>query len=111
MPTGRIWAITRREMLIGGATLAGATMLPDSASAQSASVLRIGMAAAHIPQMTGAPDNGFEGYRFCGYTLYDALCNWALSSATQSSDVVPALAESWQVDEADKTKWVFKLRQ
>ena len=111
MPTGRIWAITRREMLIGGATLAGATMLPDSASAQSASVLRIGMTAADIPQMTGAPDNGFEGYRFCGYTLYDALCNWDLSSATQSSDVVPALAESWQVDEADKTKWTFKLRQ
>src|SRR5947209_10451710 len=111
MPTGQIWAITRREMLIGGAALAGAAMLPDRAAAQAAGVLRIGMTAADIPQMTGAPDNGFEGYRFCGYTLYDALCNWDLSSASKTSDVVPGLAESWQVDEADKTKWVFKLRQ
>src|ERR1051325_10706036 len=111
MPTGRIWAITRREMLIGGATLAGATMLPDSASAQSASVLRIGMTAADIPQMTGSPDNGFEGYRFCGYTIFDGLCNWDLSSADKASDVVPGLAESWQVDANDKTKSLFKLRQ
>jgi peptide/nickel transport system substrate-binding protein len=111
MPTGRIWATTRREMLIGGAALAGAATLPNWVAAQSTGVLRIGMTAADIPQMTGAPDNGFEGYRFCGYTLYDALCNWDLSSATKTSDVVPGLAESWQVDEADKTKWIFKLRQ
>jgi ABC-type transport system substrate-binding protein len=98
-------------MLIGGAALAGAATLPNWVAAQSTGVLRIGMTAADIPQMTGAPDNGFEGYRFCGYTLYDALCNWDLSSATKTSDVVPGLAESWQVDEADKTKWIFKLRQ
>jgi ABC-type transport system substrate-binding protein len=96
--------------LLGAAALAGSS-LPRWAEAQSSSVLRIGMTAADIPQMTGSPDNGFEGYRFCGYTIFDGLCNWDLSSADKASDVVPALAESWQVDANDKTKWLFKLRQ
>ena len=56
------------------------------------------MTAADIPLMTGSPDNGFEGYRFCGYTPYDGLCNWDLSSAT-SRQSRPGLAESWEVDE------------
>jgi ABC-type transport system substrate-binding protein len=96
--------------LVGAAAVAGAS-LPGWAAAQSPGVLRIGMTAADIPQMTGSPDNGFEGYRFCGYTIFDALCNWDLSSADKPSDIVPALAESWAVDPADKTKWVFKLRR
>jgi peptide/nickel transport system substrate-binding protein len=110
MPSAIFHTPTRRQIVIGGAALAGAS-LPRWAEAQSPGVLRIGMTAADIPQMTGAPDNGFEGYRFCGYTLYDALCNWDLSSATKTSDVVPGLAESWAPDPGDKTKWVFKLRQ
>ena len=46
-----------------------------------------------------------------GYTVYDALVNWDLTSADKASDLVPGLATEWKVDDADQTKWVFKLRQ
>jgi len=35
--------------------------------------LTIGMTAGDLPQTTGNPDQGFEGYRFVGYNLYDSL--------------------------------------
>jgi ABC-type transport system substrate-binding protein len=72
--------------------------------------LRLAMTASDIPLTTGQPDNGFEGYRFFGYTIYDALINWDLSKADQPSALVPGLASSWAVDANDKTKWTFKLR-
>src|SRR3954468_9918336 len=74
--------------------------------------LRIGMTASDIPLTTGQTDNGGEGMRFMGYTVYDALINWDLSSATKPSGLVPGLATSWGIDEGDaaKTKWIFKLR-
>ena len=65
VPIGNLYLPTRRQLLLGAAALAG-TSLPRWAEAQSPGVLRIGMTAADIPQMTGSPDNGFEGYRFCG---------------------------------------------
>src|SRR5580693_2624916 len=73
--------------------------------------LRIGMTAADIPLTTGQTDQGGEGKRFMGYTLYDALINWDLSSADKPSGLVPGLATSWKVDAADKTRWLFTLRQ
>ena len=73
-------------------------------------VLRIGMTAADIPLTTGQADNGGEGMRFTGYTIYDALINWDLGSADKPSDLAPCLVTSWAVDEADRTKWTFKLR-
>src|SRR5712672_141630 len=82
-----------------------------SHAAVAAGVLRIGMTASDIPLSTGQADNGAEGMRFMGYTVYDGLVNWDLSSADKPSDLVPGLAVSWSVDEADKTKWTFKLRQ
>jgi hypothetical protein len=39
-------------------------------------VLRIGMTAADIPYTGGQPDQGFEGFRFIGYQLYDPLVRW-----------------------------------
>jgi len=72
--------------------------------------LRIGMTASDIPLTTGQTDNGGEGMRFLGYTIYDGLINWDLSSADKPSGLVPALATSWKVDENDKTRWVFNLR-
>ena len=69
------------------------------------------MTASDIPLTTGQTDNGGEGMRFMGYTVYDGLINWDLSSADQASDLMPGLATCWKVDAADKTKWTFKLRQ
>jgi ABC-type transport system substrate-binding protein len=80
------------------------------ASAQG--TLRIAMTAADIPLTTGQTDNGGEGQRFMGYTVYDALINWDLSSATKPSDLVPGLATSWGLDPNDTTKthWIFHIR-
>lgn len=89
-------------------TMACAVALPQLAGAES--VLRIGMTAADIPRTLGQPDQGFEGNRFTGLTMYDALTMWDLSSATKASVVIPGLATEWKVDDADKTKWTFKLR-
>ncbi|MGY4475769.1 peptide/nickel transport system substrate-binding protein [Bradyrhizobium sp. USDA 3364] len=88
--------------------LAMANCVPAIASAET--VLRIGMTAADIPRTLGQPDQGFEGNRFTGLTMYDALTMWDLSSADKASAMIPGLATEWKVDDADKTKWVFKLR-
>src|ERR1700726_830353 len=88
--------------------IASAAGLPQISGA--ATVLRIGMTAADIPRTLGQPDQGFEGNRFTGLTIYDALTMWDLSSADKPSVVVPGLATEWKVDDADKKKWTFKLR-
>ncbi len=73
-------------------------------------VLRIAMTAADIPRTLGQPDQGFEGNRFTGIPMYDALTQWDLSKADAPSVLIPGVALSWAVDAKDKTKWVFKLR-
>ncbi len=82
--------------------------LPGSARAET--VLRIGMTAADIPRTLGQPDQGFEGNRFTGVTMYDSLTMWDLSSADKASVVIPGLATEWTVENDDKKKWTFKLR-
>ncbi|MGY2052635.1 ABC transporter substrate-binding protein [Methylobacterium sp. JK268] len=88
--------------------LALGALLTGQAAAQG--VLRIGMTASDIPLTTGQPDNGGEGMRFMGYTAYDALINWDLSSADKAADLTPGLATTWKVDPNDRTKWIFTLR-
>ncbi|MEI9926189.1 MAG: ABC transporter substrate-binding protein [Bradyrhizobium sp.] len=83
-------------------------ILPQVAGAET--VLRIGMTAADIPRTLGQPDQGFEGNRFTGLTMYDALTMWDLSSADKASVMIPGLATEWAVDATDKNKWTFKLR-
>ncbi|MCE2917367.1 MAG: ABC transporter substrate-binding protein [Rubrivivax sp.] len=73
-------------------------------------VLRFAMPAGDIPRTLGQPDQGFEGNRFTGIPMYDALTQWDLSKADAPSVLIPGLALSWAVDAKDKTKWVFKLR-
>jgi ABC-type transport system substrate-binding protein len=82
-----------------------------SSPASAQGHLRIGMTANDVPLTWGQPDNGFEGYRFMGLLVYDALINWDLTSADKPSGLIPGLAESWEVDKADPTKWIFKLRR
>ena len=88
--------------------IASVAALPQIAGAET--VLRIGMTAADIPRTLGQPDQGFEGNRFTGVTMYNSLTMWDLSSATRASTVIPGLSSEWAVDAADKTKWTFKLR-
>jgi peptide/nickel transport system substrate-binding protein len=84
--------------------------LPLAASAEER-VLRIGMTAADIPRTLGQPDQGFEGNRFTGIPIYDALTHWDLSKEDEPSVVIPGLATEWRVDEEDKTRWIFTLRE
>jgi len=79
-----------------------AVCLPQLARAET--VVRIGMTAADIPRTLGQPDQGFEGNRFTGLTMYDGLTMWDLSSADKASVMIPGLATEWKVDDADKKK-------
>jgi peptide/nickel transport system substrate-binding protein len=90
--------------------LVAATAFVAPALAQE-KLLRIGMTAADIPRTLGQPDQGFEGNRFTGIPIYDGLTQWDLSKSDAASVLIPGVATEWAVDEADKTKWVFKLRE
>ncbi len=79
--------------------------------AEAQGTLRLGMTAADIPTSFGQPDNGFEGFRWMGLMVYDALINFDLTSADKPSGLIPGLAESWQVNPDDRTKWTFRLRR
>lgn len=97
---------------IRSACCAAVMMLPLLAQhALAEKVLRVAMTAGDVPLTTGQPSQGGEGLRFMGVTLYDGLINWDLSSYEKAAVLKPGLAESWSVDEADKTLWTFKLRQ
>jgi len=92
--------------------LLGTLLLPPVAWSQGkGGVLRIGMTAADIPYTAGQPDQGFEGFRFIGFQLYDGLVRWDLSQGDTLPALVPGLAESWEISKDDPTKWTFKLRR
>src|SRR5580692_3284190 len=82
---------------------------PGIAAAEG--VLRVAMTAGDIPNTTGNPDQGFEGFRFVGYNLYDSLALWDLSRSDKPSDIKPGLATSWEVDPNNHRRWIFHLRQ
>ena len=95
--------------IAGVAALAG-LLAASTSPALAQSVVRIGMTAADIPRTLGQPDQGFEGNRFTGNTMYEGLTIWDLSSADKASVVIPGLATEWASTPDDKTKWIFKLR-
>src|SRR5262245_4746974 len=85
--------------------VAVAVSLTLASAARAEGTLRIGMTAADIPYTGGQPDNGFEGFRFVGYQIYEPLINWDLSRSDKLPALVPGLAESWEVSKADPKKW------
>ena len=101
------WANKGLQLVLAVAAVGATTMQPSYAQEK---VLRIAMTAADIPRTLGQPDQGFEGNRFTGIPMYDALTHWDLSSADKASVLIPGLATSWSVNANDKTKWTFKLR-
>jgi peptide/nickel transport system substrate-binding protein len=78
--------------------------------ARSDAVLRIAMTASDIPTATGTPNNGFEGYRFLGYPIFEGLMLWDLSRADRPADLRPGLAQSYEQAPDDKRNWIFHLR-
>jgi ABC-type transport system substrate-binding protein len=103
--------LSRRDLMLGSLSLGAASALhPLVANAQEGGTLRIGMTLSDIPVPNGQTDQGAEGMRFIGLTVFDALIQWDLSRGDQASRLVPNLAESWTVDPADRTKWLVRLR-
>src|SRR6266404_3054103 len=100
----------KRRVATAVAMLAMASVIGLPRIAGAETLMRIGMTAADIPRTLGQPDQGFEGNRFTGLTMYDGLTMWDLSSADKPSVMIPGLATEWKVDDADKKKWIFKLR-
>jgi ABC-type transport system substrate-binding protein len=92
--------------LLAGLLLTAAAAAPALAQG----TLRIAMTAADIPLTTGQADQGGEGQRFMAFTVYDALVGWDLSRSDRASTLTPGLALSWSADEADRTRWTFRLR-
>ena len=66
-------------------TLAVALVCTTPPAVQAESVLTVAMTAGDIPATTGNPDQGFEGFRFVGYNLYDGLALWDLSRSDKAS--------------------------
>jgi ABC-type transport system substrate-binding protein len=87
-----------------------ASSLLTAPVAWAAGTLIVGMTAGDIPVTTGNPDQGFEGYRFVGYNLYDALLLWDLSKADKPSEIKPGLAISYEIDPNDHKRWIVHLR-
>src|SRR5260370_34029260 len=108
------WARTDRTFerrALTRLTALGLLMALGSGPVLAQGTLRIGMTAADIPLTTGQTDQGGEGMRFMGYTVYDGLLNWDLSSSDKPSGLMPGLAPAWQADEGENTPWVFTLRE
>jgi ABC-type transport system substrate-binding protein len=104
--------LTRRNALGLGAALAtGAFASSASAQAASGGELRIGMTAADIPTARGAPDQGAEGIRWMGFTIYDSLVYWNLNQEQSIPDIVPGLAERHYPNPEDSKEWIFELRR
>ena len=104
---------SRRQVIaglssVGVMALADAPVAPANAQAQA---IRVAIAFGDIPRLWAGPDGGFQGMRFAGYPIYDALINWDLSSADRASVLMPGLAESWHVDPNDKSRWIVMLRR
>lgn len=90
--------------------LAAGALLCATLAAQAAGTLRIAMTASDIPLPNGQTDQGAEGMRYIGFTLFESLVAYDLSSADKPTSLIPGLATEWKVDPANKLRWVFTLR-
>src|ERR1700761_4299803 len=95
----------RISMLLAVAAVA---LTPLASRAET--VVRYGISMADIPQTTGQPDRGAGAYQFTGYTIYDPLVAWDMSTADRPGKLVPGLATEWKVDDKEKNKRRVTLR-
>lgn len=107
---GRAWALT----VVAGIVAAVGLVVPNAASASSrrGGTLIIGMTAGNIPPLDTvlSGSQGYEGYRFVGFQLYDGLTGYNLLQSTETPPVVADLATSWSSSDGGTT-WTFKLRR
>jgi peptide/nickel transport system substrate-binding protein len=97
------------QRICAAAAMSFALLAAPQAMAQK--TLRIAMTASDVPTTTGMPNNGFEGMRFLGYSIFEGLTLWDLSRADKLAGLRPGLAESWEQDKTDTKIWIFHLRK
>jgi peptide/nickel transport system substrate-binding protein len=103
--------MNRRDLLRTFSIASAASLLLAAPPARGADVLRIAMTASDIPTATGTPNNGFEGYRFLGYPIFEGLVLWDLSRSDRLADLRPGLAETYEQAPNDARTWIFHLRR
>jgi len=103
-------ALRQSSRAISAVVLALTLSAAPAGSVYASGTLTVGMTAGDIPVTTGNPDQGFEGYRFVGYNLYDALLLWDLSRSDKPSEPKPGLATSYEIDPTNQKHWIVHLR-
>jgi peptide/nickel transport system substrate-binding protein len=58
------------------AAVAAAVLFAAATPPSFGQTLRIAMTASDTPTTTGIPNNGGEGFRFCGFPAFDGLIDW-----------------------------------
>jgi peptide/nickel transport system substrate-binding protein len=92
------------------ATVAVALLLTVTIPPSFGQTLRIAMTASDTPTTTGIPNNGGEGFRFCGFPAFDGLIDWDFTHPERIASLTPGLASEWKIDDNDHTRWIFTLR-
>ena len=88
------------------------TALSSSHSLAAETTLRIAMTASDIPTATGHAQQRLRGHALPRLSdLRGAGAVGPDRAPTSSPACVPALAERWEQDPADKKTWIFHLRQ
>ncbi|HEY9291403.1 MAG TPA: ABC transporter substrate-binding protein [Microlunatus sp.] len=96
--------------VLGMATACGPGTGSIAAAADDPGILKIAMTAGNIPFPSTPPDQGYEGYRFVGNNIYDALTRLNLDQVRAIPTPHPALATSWTRSDHDQV-WTFTLRR
>ena len=91
-PAASTASVCHKRSVVRASLFALTISAASSGSAYAGGTLTVAMTAGDIPVTTGNPDQGFEGYRFVGYNLYDALLLWDLSRSDKPSEPKPGLA-------------------
>ena len=94
----------------GTSTTEGGTAASSTDGEGSGGTLRIGMTAGNLPFPNTPPNEGFEGRRFVGYQIYDALYAYDLYQGDHVPTPQLNLAESVEISD-DQLTWTFTLRQ
>ena len=98
-----------RQVALSALAAIACAVTPVAAQSQT---LRIAMTAPDIPTTGGIPDNGSEGYRFTGYTIYDSLVNWDLTATDHAAGLVPRPRQPNKACRpSNHLKWIFTLRR
>ena len=90
---------------------AAAAIALASPAAKAGGTLTLGMTASDVPTAKGAPNQGAEGIRWMGFTVYDSLLYWNLNQGETIPNLVPALAHKYYPNSENKSEWIFELRK